>query len=487
MSTLSQVVGRGAGAPHRLSPSATSFLAGTIGIATLLGGLALALTPPASLHLVFVWALAALAGEFLTFNTATSRARINLATTIHLAMVLTLSPGALISVLWISRSAAQLLILRNPWYRAWFNVAQVSLAVIGASLVFDLLGGSREGLTHLSVLAANLPAFIAAGLTYYLINTGAVSVVVAITSQEPVLRTWRENYGYAQQLLATAGLMLLAPIAAVTYASLGWVGLVAFVVPLLFIRGSSLETITLRRTQESRIATERLSAKVEIAAEVGHEINNCLAGAFGQVQLLLMRTQAGSLTPEDAERRLHAAMTQLDTIATLSRGLVDSARPETRIAPYPINGLIESTLDLVEPQARFRNVEFSLDLDPRLTDVPVDPGKIQQALLNLLINSANAMEEAKSPERRISVWVRLHDVAGEVEVGVSDTGPGVPHDVRNLIFEPGFTTRSTGHGFGLSTAHQIAINHGGRLTVEDGRDGGALFRVLLPLTRSVAA
>ena len=231
--------------------------------------------------------------------------------------------------------------------------------------------------------------------------------------------------------------------------------------------------------------SERLAAKGEIAAEVGHEINNYLTAVSGHIQLLALKGDRVGV--DEMKQRLQTVAGELDRINSLSRGLTEFSSKEARPAPTCVTRLVQNTVRFIRPQNRFDGVDFLLDLDDRLGEITIDPGQIQQALMNLLINAANAMNEAGSSKREISVWVRLHDVSGQVEIAVADSGPGVPKPIRSRIFEPGFTTSPQGHGFGLSTTYRIAQNHGGTLSVEDAPHGGALFRFTLPLRKAKAA
>ena len=90
------------------------------------------------------------------------------------------------------------------------------------------------------------------------------------------------------------------------------------------------------------------------------------------------------------------------------------------------------------------------------------------------------MRDAKTPNRNLWVTLGLRSAEKLVEITVADSGPGVPAEMRGRVFEPGFTTKSDGHGFGLSTVYRIVQNHHGRMTVEASAINGALFRIVLP-------
>jgi len=460
-------------------------VAGVIGVATVASTLAIFHSPPASLQVIFIWTLAALAGELMVFPTATGRAHINLATTMHLAMIFVLDPGQVVIVMALSRCIAKFILKRQVWYRALFNVAQATGAVLAASLLYRALGGGTGLEFSLNGLLSVAPAYLAAALAYYAINTGTVSGAVALTNTDAFWRVWRENYGYAAEMACTSSLALFAPVTVLCYQSLGWSGLLIFLFPMALIRVSSVRYIALRKAQQDLVASERLAAKGEIAAEVGHEINNYLNGVYGQIQLLLMKGER--LDREEVKNRLESIMGQLENIDGLSKGLVDFSQREVKMIPTLLSELVDTTLAFLRPQNRFDGVSIQTDFDPRVHEVVADPGQMQQAIMNLILNAANAMRESETRNPRISIWTRLHDVTGLVEIGVADSGPGIPQNRRHQVFEPGFTTRKEGHGFGLSTTHRIVANHQGTISVEDAPIGGALFRILLPLQLQRAA
>ena len=107
---------------------------------------------------------------------------------------------------------------------------------------------------------------------------------------------------------------------------------------------------------------------------------------------------------------------------------------------------------------------------------------LQQVLLNLIVNGMDALDEAKSDDRRVAVTAAL-DGTNTVEIAVSDSGPGVPADKLKNIFDPFFTTKPNGMGIGLPISRTIIEAHNGRLWAENGNAGGASFRFTLPIAK----
>jgi signal transduction histidine kinase len=140
-------------------------------------------------------------------------------------------------------------------------------------------------------------------------------------------------------------------------------------------------------------------------------------------------------------------------------------------------------VEFITPQNKYERVSFDLDLEADLPETHLDPAQVQQVLLNLFSNAADALRQEGSQEPRILVRTRF--VGGEaVELVVEDNGPGIPAGAMQRIFEPSFTTKPEGHGFGLSTCYRIVKNHGGSIVVENAPRSGARFTVHFPVKKA---
>ena len=470
------------GSSSALSPQAVSYIAGIVSVALLAAGLACFETPPSNVGTIFVWILAALVGELMLFPTLTGRGHISLSTTMHLAMVFCLDPGQLVAAILISRGLAMFVVQRQIWYRALFNVTSVMGGALAASYVFRILVGDGAVISFESgqILRLVLP-FLASAVVYYGVCAAAASGILALTTRDLIWRVWRENFGYAAELVGTVGLILLAPVMVLCFQTMGGAGLIVFLVPMVLVRMTSVRYIALRQSQGKMIAAERLAAKGEIAAEVGHDIKNFLQGI--SAQLYFLETKGRAMDEEDYYRRIEMARAQLEKANALSEGLMAFTCQDGEFYPARLTHLIESTVRFLSPQRRFEGVNIDLDLDRRIGEVVIDSNQIQQLMMNLMMNAANAMYDSKSPKKNLWVTLRLHEVTQQVELLIADSGPGVSSALRAKIFEPGFTTRDAGHGFGLATAHRVVTNHEGTIELEENPGGGALFRVLLPANR----
>jgi len=417
----------------------------------------------------------------MSFQTPTGKGTVSMAATLHMAAIVAQGLTVLLPAIWVSRLVANLIIQRQPWYKAVFNGAQVALAVAAASLTYMYLGGVRPVVLGTGIPTGVIAAWAAAAGAYYVINTGLVSGVIALAANTSFWHAWRENYGYRVEIVSTLALFLLAPVAAVSHQALGLWGLIAFLIPMLFIRDACDRYIILERTQRALIGSERLAAKGEMAASVGHELNNYLAVLTGNLQLMQM---IGGDHHEKDKERLKNVVEQVKRMSTLSKGLMDFSHLDSKPVPTDLRRLLQDTLDFLGPQNRFDGVDVSLETDPRIGVVSLDPAQIQQVLMNLAMNAADAMGEADTLRSQLRIWARWDAGRTLIELGVEDSGPATPPELRRRLFDPGFTTREAGHGFGLSTVYRIVSNHGGKIAVEDGRNGGTIFRIQLPVVTS---
>jgi signal transduction histidine kinase len=142
-----------------------------------------------------------------------------------------------------------------------------------------------------------------------------------------------------------------------------------------------------------------------------------------------------------------------------------------------LNDLIEETVEIVRIDGRAREVEFRSSLESALPPVSADPVQIQQVLLNLLLNSVDALEARDPGERRIDIGSSLLPEAA-VRVSVRDNGIGLLAESRDRIFSPFFSTKSKGMGMGLHISHSIVSAHGGNMGYNPGNPGTEFYFVL---------
>jgi len=231
--------------------------------------------------------------------------------------------------------------------------------------------------------------------------------------------------------------------------------------------------ITQRKLQEQRLSEQAALTSIgEMAAVVAHEVRNPLAGIRGGVQLL------SALFPDAAEGRelVDSIVGRIDSLNAVLSDLLTFARVrEVKPAPLEIRTFLADLAASLKLDPAMRGVEIVMNNVPDETIV-VDVDQFRLVLMNLLLNAAQAMNN----KGRIVVTARM--TAKGFEMEITDSGGGIPPEVRDRIFEPFFTTKHRGTGLGLPTAKRIVEAHGGQMEIENtpaGQDRGTIVRVTL--------
>ena len=235
-----------------------------------------------------------------------------------------------------------------------------------------------------------------------------------------------------------------------------------------------------QRAEAALRQSEKLTSLGQLVAGVAHELNNSLAVVLGGADLAARKL--GAQAAPHLERISKAA----EQTAKIVRNLLQFARVErpTR-EPTDINALIEGVLDLTSNLLTTHRIAVARSLQPTLPTTYGDPSRLQQVVLNLVMNADQAMSENG---RGGTLTVRTGVASGLIRIEVADMGPGIPPALRGRIFDPYFTTKpiGSGTGLGLSVAYGIVTAHGGRIWLEDTAGPGATFVVELPVSREDA-
>jgi two-component system, NtrC family, sensor kinase len=158
------------------------------------------------------------------------------------------------------------------------------------------------------------------------------------------------------------------------------------------------------------------------------------------------------------------------------KNLLDFARQETPdLEKLNPNEVVDQSLNLIEKLPQFRNIELVVKKGDKMPPILGDPRQLQQVILNFLMNSTEAMR-GKGKIKLTTRYDRRHD---RCVIMVEDSGPGIPENLRDKIFEPFFSTKGT-NGLGLAVSWGIVERHKGTIEVEMSDSGGALFRIVLP-------
>lgn len=251
-----------------------------------------------------------------------------------------------------------------------------------------------------------------------------------------------------------------------------------------------LEGKVAERTRELKVAhqkllqSDRLASLGQLSASVAHEINNPIAGVLNLAMLMQRILKDDGIPPERvADFRRYLAQVTQETSRVgriVSDLLAFSRRPSPHRAETDVNAVIRNTVSLAEHKLKLANIETRLELAGDLPPVLCDRSQIQQVILNLVLNAAEAMQSKKGGEL-VATTARVD--GHSIMIRVADQGEGIPPEVLPRIFDPFFTTKAEGKGVGLGLAvtYGIIQAHGGDIEVTSEPGQGTIFTVTLPL------
>jgi PAS domain S-box-containing protein len=231
-----------------------------------------------------------------------------------------------------------------------------------------------------------------------------------------------------------------------------------------------------KRLEEQLIRSEKLSSLGGLAAGIAHELNQPLTGIITFANILLQRYGHD----DQAAKDIKLIEQQAQRCAKIIGRVLDFARkrPPEKV-PHDLNKLLLNILSMIEKQAIFLNIRTVLQLEDNLPLVWVDPDQLEQVIMNLLINAADAMAH-----REGVLVLRTRRDSQFVELDVEDNGKGIREDDLVRIFDPFFTTKEgkKGMGLGLSVSYGIIKAHQGEIFVRSEPEKGTCFTIRLPLS-----
>ena len=228
---------------------------------------------------------------------------------------------------------------------------------------------------------------------------------------------------------------------------------------------------------ELRLAhADKLAALGQLAGTMAHELRNPLAIIRSTIQNLDESLEPGE---SEARRTCRFVLEEIDRLTRVTASIVRFARPlVVKRRRLQANEVLERAHALAERMLSTRSVTLAPLATRSEAWLEVDPDLLCQAVLGLVDNAAHFSPPGAAVE------IALRSAEPEVVLSVDDSGPGVPPDLHDKLFEPFFTTRSEGTGLGLSIVRQIAQAHGGRVSLGDRPGGGARFEIRLPTVAS---
>ncbi len=252
--------------------------------------------------------------------------------------------------------------------------------------------------------------------------------------------------------------------------------------------GTSTDIDDSKRAEERLRQAQKLESVGLLAGGIAHDFNNLLTGILGNASLAL-----DSRLAPDAADRVRQVMSSAERAANLTQQLLAySGKGQFVVREIDISQAVNEMTDLMQFSIP-NSIELSVNVRRRLPTVQMDPGQLQQVLMNLVINAGEAIGEGNPG--RIAVATSMTDIeqpfidaaGGDVAPGryvcieVSDTGSGMDEEQKSKIFDPFFTTKFTGRGLGLAAVAGILRTQRGGITVESEPGRGSTFRVYLPV------
>ena len=237
----------------------------------------------------------------------------------------------------------------------------------------------------------------------------------------------------------------------------------------------------LEKRQEQLIQSRKIASIGTLTAGIAHEINN----PINNISLILESLLEGAQTMDQKEReKLYLeAMDQADRTSEIVKNLLEFSRTtQPRIEKVNLEEVVDRTARLIKNELKLNNIEFVKETENGPFDAYLDRGGLQQVLLNLFLNSIQAMEQGGE----LKVVIRPADNLDEVRIDVMDNGPGIPAEYLDRIFDPFFTTKKEGlgTGLGLSVSYTIIKKHRGRIEVKSEPQKGTCFSIYLPLAEN---
>jgi PAS domain S-box-containing protein len=229
---------------------------------------------------------------------------------------------------------------------------------------------------------------------------------------------------------------------------------------------------------------DKMTSLGRVAAGIAHEIRNPLSGVNIYLDTLEKRLSEGSADERTAKilGQLRSASQKIESVI---KRVMDFARPgRPRLVVGDLNAPIREAVHLSRASLRKNGIRFELRLARRMPPCRLDPQLIEEVLLNLITNAADALKVAGEAK---TIRITTRAAGDKIRVVVSDSGPGIPPSRLEAIFDPFYTTKRGSTGIGLNLSRRIIADHGGTLTAGNRRGGGGRFVIDLPTADASSA
>ena len=235
---------------------------------------------------------------------------------------------------------------------------------------------------------------------------------------------------------------------------------------------SELETSRAHLVQSAKMASVG-----KLAASVAHSIRNPLTS----VKMRLFSLERSLDLSEGHREDFMVISEEIRHIDNVLRNFLEfSRRPKLQMQSVSVSEVIDMAIDLIHPRLASHDIELSLKRSGPLPEIKLDPGQLKEALVNLMVNSAEALDQGggiviEEGQDEDALLGRV------VVINIRDNGPGVPESIQDQIFQPFFSTKEEGTGLGLSISARIIEEHGGRISLLSSAEVGTLFTIRLPV------
>ncbi|MFH1372555.1 MAG: response regulator [bacterium] len=233
----------------------------------------------------------------------------------------------------------------------------------------------------------------------------------------------------------------------------------------------------LRQLQDETIQLEKMATRGEMSAEIGHELNNFLGVVTGNLSLLDVQLKRGNVS--EVNRYIHAMIDNVEKMKQFTANLMELTPISSRKNMLYLDKILQEVVEYLKPQRRFQGVRIELAPITQPLPFEADGLHIQQLLYNFFNNAADATADREN--RCINVECRTDPGATTFRLSISDNGAGIEPELRAKLFTERFTTKESGHGFGLMVCQRIVENHGGRISVDSTPGTGTTFHIEFPL------
>lgn len=231
----------------------------------------------------------------------------------------------------------------------------------------------------------------------------------------------------------------------------------------------------LKTAQEQMVRSETMASIGTLSAGISHELSTPLSTILNMVQLVKQDVRQETSLAKD----LAVIEYEANQAIKITRSLLGFARtPRSKADSVNVNEVVVDLIKILEFQPRAKSITMVKDLDATLAPIHAAAGQLRQVFLNVILNAVQAMPDGGE------LWVATRNIGDGifegVEVTISDTGVGIPEELRRQVFQPFFTTKEEGTGLGLAIAYGIIQEHNGKIEVDSEVGKGTTFRIFLP-------